>query len=167
MDTLRVVVLVLATMTTGLSAGVFWLYAHTVMPGLRRVDDRTFVAAFGAIDRAIINPWFMAGGFLGAPLLTVLAASLHLGDEWRPVLGCTVAALAAYLVLAVITIAVNVPRNDALKAAGAPDQIDVASVRRAFDEDRWVRWNRVRVLLNLGGFAALCWALVLHGRIAG
>ena len=162
----RLAVLVLATLATGLSAGVFWLYAHTVMPGLRRVDDRTFVSAFGAIDRAIINPWFMAGGFLGAPLLTALAAALHLGEEWRGVLGWTLVALTAYLVLVVITVAVNVPRNDALKAAGDADHIDVAAVRAAFDEDRWVRWNRVRVALNLIGFAALCWALVLHGRVA-
>ena len=34
-ETLGLTALVAATITTGLSAGVFLLYAHTVMPGLR------------------------------------------------------------------------------------------------------------------------------------
>jgi uncharacterized membrane protein len=56
----RTVTLLGATMTMGLAAGVFALYAHTIMPGLKKTDDRTFVAAFQSLDRAIINPWFMA-----------------------------------------------------------------------------------------------------------
>lgn len=55
MELLRGVALVAATITTGLMAGVFGLYTHTIMPGLRRTDDRTFVAAFQSIDKAIIN----------------------------------------------------------------------------------------------------------------
>ena len=43
MDGLGYVALVAATITSGLLAGVFWFYAHTVMPALRRVDDETFV----------------------------------------------------------------------------------------------------------------------------
>ncbi|MGH2909969.1 MAG: anthrone oxygenase family protein, partial [Solirubrobacteraceae bacterium] len=95
--------------------GVFALYAHTIMPGLRTTDDRTFVAAFSALDRAIINPWFMAGGFVGALVCTSLAvvANLH-----RPPLPWVVAALALYLVAFVVTLAVHVPLNDAIKAAG-------------------------------------------------
>jgi uncharacterized membrane protein len=68
MFVLRVSALIAATMTTGLTAGVFGLYQHTVMQGLGRTDDRTFVGAFQAMDRAIINPWFMAS-FLGALLI--------------------------------------------------------------------------------------------------
>ncbi|HZC99392.1 MAG TPA: hypothetical protein VFA46_04120 [Actinomycetes bacterium] len=57
MDLLRGAALVAATMTTGLVAGVFGLYAHTIMPGLRRTDDRTFVAAFQSIrDRGAPCP---------------------------------------------------------------------------------------------------------------
>jgi uncharacterized membrane protein len=43
---IRSATLVAATLTTGLMAGVFGLYSHTVMPGLRSTGDRTFVAAF-------------------------------------------------------------------------------------------------------------------------
>lgn len=78
MTVLRAVSLLLATLTMGLVAGVFALYAHTIMPGLGRTDDRTFVGAFQAIDRAIINPWFLGGGFFGALVFTVVAAIAHL-----------------------------------------------------------------------------------------
>jgi uncharacterized membrane protein len=54
------------------------------MPGMRRTDDRTFVAAFQSIDRAIINPAFMAT-FFGALVLTALAALLHLASDERSV----------------------------------------------------------------------------------
>jgi hypothetical protein len=62
MNALRTVSLMAATVSTGLVAGVFALYAHTIMPGLAKTDDRTFVGAFQSIDRAIINPWFIGGG---------------------------------------------------------------------------------------------------------
>ena len=44
-DVVREVVLIAATMTMGLMAGVFGIYSNAIMPGLRRTDDRTFVAA--------------------------------------------------------------------------------------------------------------------------
>jgi uncharacterized membrane protein len=162
---LRTVSLLGATMTMGLVAGVFALYAHTVMPGLKKTDDRTFVAAFQSLDRAIINPWFMAGAFLGALVLTLIAALAHLGHDALPWI---FAALVLYLAAFVITIAVNVPLNDALKAAGEPDRIrDLASVRERFDEARWAAWNLVRVATSLGAFACLAWALVVFGRETG
>jgi uncharacterized membrane protein len=107
-------VLVAATVTTGLVSGVFGLYAHTIMPGLRRADDRTFVGAFQSSDRAIINPWFMSY-FFGALILTGLAAALHLGPGSRRALPWIVAAFVLYLVAVVITMAVNVPLNDATR----------------------------------------------------
>jgi len=124
-----------ATLSMGLMAGVFVLYAHTIMPGLGRTDDRTFVGAFQSIDRAIINPWFLPT-FLGALLLTALAAVLHL-REGRSVLSWILAALLLYLVVFVITVSVHLPLNDAIKGARDPDRIaDLAAVRGRFDEVR-------------------------------
>lgn len=165
MDAVRALSLIAATMSMGLMAGVFGLYAHTVMPGLGRTDDRTFVGAFQAIDRAIINPWFLAGGFVGALVFTALAAVLHLPADRRSVLPWIAVALVLYLAIFVITVGVNVPLNDAIKAAGDPDRIaDLAAVRERFDEARWVRWNNVRTVASTAAFGCLAWALVLFGR---
>ena len=162
MEILRVVVLIAAAGTMGLMAGVFGLYSNAIMPGLRSTDDRTFVGAFQAIDRSILNPVFMVV-FVGALLLSGAAALLHLPDGQRSVLPWTVAAFVLYLAVFVITIVVNVPLNDRIKAAGEPDQIDARSVRAQFDEGKWVRWNHVRSVASIAGFGCLIWALVEHG----
>jgi uncharacterized membrane protein len=76
-------------------------------------------------------------------------------------------AFGLYLVAVIITIAVNVPLNDALKAAGDPAHIDVAQVaqvRAQFNEARWAAWNLVRVATSVPAFGLLAWALVLCGR---
>jgi uncharacterized membrane protein len=165
LDLFRGVTLIAATLTMGLMAGVFGLYAHTIMPGLGRANDRTFVGAFQSIDKAIINPLFL-GTFLGALVLTGLAVALHLGEDGRSVLPFTAAALVLYLAIFVVTLAVNVPLNDGLKAAGDPDRIaDLAAVRERFDEARWVRWNIARAVASTAAFGCLAWALVLYGRI--
>jgi uncharacterized membrane protein len=163
MEALQGVSLVAATLTMGLMAGVFSLYSHAIMPGLRRTDDRTFVGAFQAIDTAIINVWFLPA-FFGALALTALAAALHLGEG--SVLPWVLAAFVLYLISFVITIRVNVPLNNAIKAAGKPDEIsDLAGVRRRFDEDRWSRMNLVRAIATTVALGCLAWALVEYGRV--
>ena len=139
------IVLILATLTSGLVAGVYVFYAHTVMPGLGRAGDRTFVAGFQALDRAIVNPWFMVTAFLGAPVLAAVAALLHLSEAARGVLLWVVVSLVLDLVTVGITVGINVPANNRLKAAGDVDAIDV--------------------VLSMVAFAALLWALVLAGRL--
>jgi uncharacterized membrane protein len=132
------------------------------MPGLKATDDRTFVAAFQAMDRAIINPWFMLTAFLGALVLTLAAAVTSLGRDTLPWVAL---ALGLYLIAVLITIAVNVPLNDAIKAAGDPDRIrDIAAVRERFHEARWAAWNIARTVLTTGAFVSLTWALVIYGR---
>ena len=155
-------VLAAAILTTGLMAGVFWIFSNTIMPGLRHTDDRTFIGAFQSMDRAIINPWFMAA-FFGALVLTGLAAALHFTGDGRHVLPWLGAAFALYLIAVVITMAVNVPLNDALKAAGDPARIgDLAAARRHFDEARWSAWNLVRTLTSTAAFGCLIAAAMLH-----
>ena len=161
---LTTVVLVAATLSMGLVAGVFALYSHTVMPGLRRTDDRTFVAAFQSIDRAIINPWFMSC-FFGALLLSGVAAAQHLGASTQSTLPWIIAAFVLYLIVVVITLAVNVPLNDAVKAAGEPDHIgNLAEVRRSFNEAKWSAWNLVRTITTTVAFGILLGVLVADGR---
>lgn len=161
----RTVALLVAAVTTGLVAGLFYAYACSVMPGLGRADDRTFVVAMRRINVAILNGWF-ALCFVGAPLACGVAAALHLGDDGRAVLPWTVVAFALYMVVLSVTFRVNVPLNNALEAAGETDRVaELTAVRERF-EARWVRWNTVRAVASTASFCCLAWALVLHGRAA-
>jgi uncharacterized membrane protein len=153
MDVLQGASLLAATIAMGLMAGVFWIYGNAIMPGLRRTDDRTFVGAFQSIDRAIINPPFMAA-FFGALLLTGAAGALNASEG--DVVPWALAAFLLYLAVIVITVRVNVPRNDEIKAATDPD---LAAVRQRFDEARWVRWNTIRAVASTAALACLAWGL--------
>jgi uncharacterized membrane protein len=75
------------------------------------------------------------------------------------------AAFALYLFVFVITIGVNVPRNNEIKASGEVDRMtDLHGVRARFDEARWVRWNHLRTLTSTVAFGLLAWALVVSGQ---
>jgi uncharacterized membrane protein len=90
-----------ATLAVGLVAGPFYAFACSVMIGLARTDDRTFVGAMQQIKAAILNGWF-AVSFAGAPVLTALAAVLHFRAGGGPALPWILAALV--LVAAVLGI---------------------------------------------------------------
>ncbi|MFI6781422.1 DUF1772 domain-containing protein [Micromonospora sp. NPDC050276] len=166
MGLLSTVSLLAATLTTGLTAGLFAAFAYAVMPGLGRADDRTLVLAMQRINESILNGWF-AVCFGGALLFTVLAAGLHLSGDRRAALPWVVAALLLYLVVLGVTGVVNVPLNNVLARAGDVDGVtDLAALRERF-EATWVRANVVRAVASTGAFGLLAWALVVAGRHSG
>ncbi|WP_079154335.1 DUF1772 domain-containing protein [Streptomyces subrutilus] len=162
MKNLQTVVLLAATLSTGLMAGLFAAFSYAVMPGLARSSDHTLVEAMQGINRAIINPAFMLP-FVGSIPLLGLAVVLAWREHGHPALPWLIAALVLYLVAFAVTSAINVPLNDRLASAGDPGGVrHLAEVRAAF-ENRWVVWNNVRALLHTAAFAGLLWALVVHG----
>jgi uncharacterized membrane protein len=151
-----------ATAAMGLSAGLLYGYACSVMPGLAHTDDRTFIDAMQQINEAIQNPVFFAS-FVGAPVLTLWAFVIERrrGPE-------TLRWITAALVLAgvslLVTGALNIPLNNELKAAGPVGSIsDLAGVRDHF-EGRWVAWNVVRTLATTASFGCLVRAMSTRGR---
>ncbi|SDL21594.1 Uncharacterized membrane protein [Glycomyces sambucus] len=162
---LRTGVLLLATVTTGMTAGVYTDWSNTIMPGLGDVDDRTFVTAFQALDAAIMNPLFLGVEFTGSLLLIALALVLHLRSGRRATLVWLSVALAAYLVSVVITMGVNEPLNQQLRSITELDtDADYTAARAILDEARWAAWNTVRAFATLTAFASLAWTLVTHQR---
>ena len=151
-NTIRDTVLVLATIAAGLLAGLFYAYTVSVMPGLSRGDDRTFVEGMRGINIAIQNGWFMLT-FLGAPLLAVAAAVLYL--RAGPALWWIAAGFACLLAMLVITGVVHIPMNNALDA-GRDSYADL----RARFEGPWVRWNVVRTVVSIAGFGCLLGAVL-------
>src|ERR687895_2030034 len=95
-----------ATLTTGLMAGLYYAYAISVMFGLSRTDDRTFLSAMQQINVAILNSLFFVS-FFGALVFTALAGVLHLQTDWRALLPWIAAALVLYAATLLITIGFN------------------------------------------------------------
>lgn len=159
MDIARVAALVAATLTTGLMAGLFFAFDVSVMPALKRSDDRTLIAVMQRVNTSIINGWFMLA-FLGALLFTALALALHLPAGEHAPLPPLVGALVLYVLAVAVTGRVNIPLNNALEAAGPAERItDPAAVRGAF-ESKWVPANRWRTALCTAALGCHSWALL-------
>ncbi|MGC4948943.1 DUF1772 domain-containing protein [Streptomyces sp. DT224] len=154
--------MLVTTLFAGLMAGLFTAFAYSVMPGLGRSSDRTFVEAMQDINKAILNPVFMLL-FMGSLPLLGLAVFLAWRGQTRSALPWLCAALVLYVVAFIVTSGVNVPLNDTLARAGDPDRIRRLGAVRGDFEGRWVAWNVVRALLHTASFGCLLWALVLHG----
>ncbi|NDZ70261.1 DUF1772 domain-containing protein [Streptomyces sp. SID10362] len=131
-------VLVAATVATGLMAGTFYVFACAVMPALARSDDRVYVDVMRDINEVIENAVFLPV-FLGALVLAGLAGwqSRRAPGRWWVWAGAT-----AYALAFLVTVAGNVPLNDALARPGDP-----AALRERF-EDPWLAWNAVRAALS-------------------
>ncbi|WP_326835811.1 anthrone oxygenase family protein [Amycolatopsis rhabdoformis] len=149
MSTVAGVVLVVAIVAAGLIAGLFYSYAVSVMPGLARADDQTFVTAMREINIAIVNGWFLLT-FLGAPLLAAAALVLDLVAGAGGALPWLIAGFVLLLAMILISAAKNIPMNNALDRGTAP----VAELRARF-ETSWVRWNLLRAAVSTAGFVCL------------
>lgn len=149
---MSLVVLAVALVAAGLLAGVFYAYTVSVMPGLARGDDKTFVEGMRGINVAIVNGWFMLT-FLGAPLLAGVAIFLNL--RGGPVLWWTIAGFGCLLAVLIVSGAVNIPLNNALDAG----RDSYAQLRAQF-EAPWVKWNLLRVLFSIAGFGCLLGAVL-------
>lgn len=140
----------------GLIAGFFYAYACSVMIGLARASDVTFVETMQWINATVRNAWF-APAFFGSLLAAVATAAVAMARR-SPARWWAVVAATCYLAAFVITMGVSVPLNNELAAAGPPGQVDdIAAVRSAY-EDPWVSWNIVRTALSTAALGALAWA---------
>jgi len=143
MSTLEDVSMVAATVATGLSAGVFYTLQVSIVPALAEVDDATYVTTFQSINRTIVNPWFVSV-FLGAPMLAGAALALQ------------VASIA-------ITVAGNIPLNEALDREGVVTGAAATAARTAF-EASWNRLHLARTVASVGSFVAFGVASILASR---
>lgn len=153
------IALIAAILTSGLLAGLFYTFSCAVTPGLHRVDDHAFTTVFRAINVAIMNGWFLMT-FIGAPLLTTVAAALHIPDGYCPVLPWILAALACHVATLAVTGGISVPLNNRLDAAPTATDTERAAARTQF-EPRWNGWNLIRTLTSTAGFTALVAAAVV------
>lgn len=141
------VVILLGVVSSGLIAGLFFAWEVSVIPGLARVDDRTYVQAMQHINRAILNPVFLLP-FLLTPGFLVGAEVLADGGAvtW-------IAAAAVYVVGVLgVTMTRNVPFNNELDQFNADTTGELLAEARHRYETRWNRWNRLRTLAALGAF---------------
>lgn len=137
-ETQRVLAL-LATLGTGLSAGVFFAFSTFVMPALHALPARTAVTSMQSINRYAPNPLFLAALFVPLALGGWLCVALR-GQAGG---GFAIAATACTLVGLVVLLAYHVPHNDALATVDPGG--DVGEIWRDY-YGGWTAWNHVRTV---------------------
>jgi uncharacterized membrane protein len=149
----------LSALGAGLTTGTWFAFSVFVMAGLARIPAAQGIAAMQSINITVINPLFMAA-FLGTGILSLAVATmafLNWGQGGRLLL---IAAAVLYLVGVLgVTMAFNVPLNDAL-AAVEPASTEGAQLWSRY-LSVWLAWNHVRAVAGLASFAAFVLALSL------
>lgn len=163
-DSLFLVTLVVATFLSSLVAGLLFVFAVVVMPGIKHLPDREFIRAFQAMDGIIQDnqPLFILV-WVGSGIAVIAATLLGLGQLGGSARWFLLLAAIAYMVgVQVITIVVNIPLNNRLQALNV-DLLDATAQRTArFDfEPRWNRWNAFRTIIAILVSAGLMILLVL------
>jgi uncharacterized membrane protein len=137
---------------SGLMAGVFFTFSTFVMKALVRLNPAQGIAAMQSINVTAVGPALMTALFGTGAATTLLLGSALLRK--RPGSTYLIAGSGLYLAGAMlVTIACNVPRNDAL-AAVDPTSPDAQMLWTRF-VDGWTAWNHVRTVASLGGAALL------------
>lgn len=146
-----------AALGAGLVAGLLFAFSAFVMNALARLPPEQGIAVMQSINVAVLNPLFFTVFFGTAVLCVVLAvaAFFRWGEAGAIYL---VAGSLLYLVGTIgVTIALNVPLNDAL-AAVAPNNAEGAGVWTRYIVS-WTAWNHVRTIAALMALASFIMAL--------
>ena len=153
MSTVASALLFGSILSSGLTAGLFFGWAVSVIPGTTKVSDRNYVATMQSINVAIIHPIFMLS-FLGTAVVLVAGAAFHYRDGQARRGWLLVAAAATYVFGVIgVTAARNVPLNNQLASFVLDGASDIAvSERRAQYEGPWNTWHYIRTVANIAVF---------------
>lgn len=145
----------------GLMAGVFLAFSTFVMSALARLQPSQGIAAMQSINVAAINPWFMAV-FMGTAA-TCLAVGVSALLRWnQPGAAFLLGGSLLYLLGTFgVTIACNVPLNNAL-ATVKPNSAESARLWESYVAN-WTAWNHVRTIAALAAAALFTLALCSRG----
>ncbi|WP_406861011.1 anthrone oxygenase family protein [Streptomyces sp. HUAS MG47] len=145
--------LALAVGCTGLYAGFMVIFQTGIMPALARLTDAEFVHAMRRINEYVPKPLFLVV-FLGIVGFPVAAFFVPIDDRTDTQKWLILAGLVCVLLNHLVTIAGNIPLNNALAASEGGAGDDPAAVRAAF-ERRWNGFHRIRTPLVTAGFGLL------------
>lgn len=149
----------LAVLTTGMMAGIVFAYANSVMPGLRKAEDRTFVLAIRHLTSSVANPLFLiiSNGALLAQIGFIVVAVL-MQQSSQIVLGSI--ALIFYIATLLITFLGNLPLNKAIISAELPASDAKWNELRVRFESSWTLLNNLRTITCILSVSTLIVALL-------
>jgi uncharacterized membrane protein len=159
---LHFVVTLLSALGCGVIGGVFFAFSTFVMKALNALPPPQGIAAMKSINVVVLNPLFL-GVFLGTAVGCVALVISSMLSWEKPGAALVLAGGVLYLVgTLLVTIACNVPRNDALAAL---DPVGAESAQFWTNYIRvWTAWNHVRTIAAIAASGLMMIALWLSAR---
>lgn len=143
---------------TGLSAGLWYAWQVSVIPGTLKTSNSVYLQTMQSINRAILNPAFFLIFFVGAILL-IISAIQHYGQgqKFWLLLG---SALTYILGTILVTGRGNVPLNNELDVLNLSElSLKQLADFRTHYEIKWNRYHLIRTVFALISFGLALLAL--------
>lgn len=152
---LKFIVLMLGILFTGLTAGLCFTWSNAITPGIGRLNDFAFLQSFQAMNRAIINRYFLIV-FFGPMILLFVNAFLHRHAHPATFWSFILAAILFFLGIVLITVFRNVPLNEILDTSNLEtlSKIEIKELRDRFEQP-WNYWHTIRTISSFSAFVLL------------
>ena len=150
MTTHPTILLICATVTTALIAGLLYGYACSVNPGLGRLSDAAYLTAMQSINKAILNPIFFIS-FMGTLVLLPMTTLMQYSQPVTARFWALLAATIIYLIgVFGVTAMGNIPLNNTLESFSiqAASAEELAAFRARF-EIPWNNWHTIRTVASV------------------
>ncbi len=153
---MKLITLFATIMITGLSAGFFYAWAVSVIPGTKKVTDLVYLETMQSINKEILNPMFFLI-FFGSLLLLAISAVQQYGSGM--VFWMILASMVTYLIGTFgVTAFGNVPLNNQLEALSLSELSNVEIIKwREHYEPVWNKLHTIRTV-----FSVISFYLILH-----
>ena len=150
---------------TGLSAGLFYAWSVSVIPGTQKVADATYLETMQSINQAILNPAFYLI-FFGS-LIFLSISSVYEFHNSKVTFWLLLASSIIYLIGTVgVTALGNVPLNDQLELLELTElSAKKLAEFRTFYETNWNRLHLIRTIFAVVSFLLSVLGVFSHSRI--
>ncbi|TIM25123.1 MAG: DUF1772 domain-containing protein [Mesorhizobium sp.] len=128
--------------------GFFYAWVRSTMWGLDQADPRVAIEAMQAMNASVRNAVFFPAFFLTPVVLGLTAAAMRFSGRKSPALWFAAATLVYLTSGLFLTLAVNVPMNEALAAIPVPKDIETAREIWQDYSGRWQFWNQARTIAS-------------------
>ncbi|MEM7549545.1 MAG: DUF1772 domain-containing protein [Bacteroidota bacterium] len=152
-SSLRYIMIILTIVLTGLSAGLFYAWEVSVIPGTRKLDDRIYLQTMQSINRAILNPLFFAI-FFGPALFLVISTAMEFRQGLSFAFWFMLISTVLYLLGTFgITAFGNVPLNNTLDVLDFNQLInsELNTFRKSYEQP-WNHLHRIRTICSIASF---------------
>ncbi|MFL2665473.1 MAG: DUF1772 domain-containing protein [Dehalococcoidia bacterium] len=145
---------IIVILQIGLTAGLLFIFAIAVNPGLARLDDKEYYRAMKFINQVILNPIFFIV-FIG-PVITMPFLTYMSRNDSDMFIYTLISTILYFLGVIVITTFKNVPLNNRLEKINPEEYKDVF----LWYKKPWNFWHNIRTFFGITSFIILSSALV-------